>query len=108
MAQRDNGGHQAKAGRLLNPPGDETMYGGHTLMYMQTKPGTGVSVSRKYQSGQMVTSQTAQLQAQSRLFSTIGYTKFYYYVQNPMASSGAGAINAPSFETVTLQEVLKF
>lgn len=107
-AQRDNGGNKAKAGKLITVQSDESKYGGHTLIYMQSKPGTGVSVSRKYQNGQLVISETAQLQAQCQLFGSGGYTQLFYHVQNPMSSSGAGAINAPSFETVTLQEVLQF
>ena len=78
------------------------------MIYMQSRPGSEVSVSRKYQKGQLIISETAQLQAQSQLFGDGGQIQFYYYVQNPMASSGGGAINAPNFETVTLQEVLKF
>lgn len=74
---------------------------------MQSRPGSEVSVSRKYQDGQMVISETAQLQAQSQLFGKGGYTQFYYFAKNPLASSGGGAITAPSFETITLQEVLQ-
>lgn len=96
------------AGRLIPAPHDESQFGGHTLIYMQSKPGTEVSVTRKFQDGQLVISETAQMQAQSQLFGNGGYTQFYYYVKNPLASSGGGAINAPSFETVTLQEVLRF
>ena len=107
-AQRDNGGKQAKAGKLISKPADESKLGGRTLIYMQSKPGTEVSVTRKYQDGQLIISETAQMQAQSQLFGNGGYTQLYYYVKNPLASSGGGAINAPSFETVTLQEVLRF
>ncbi|KAL3158046.1 hypothetical protein ABBQ32_011655 [Trebouxia sp. C0010 RCD-2024] len=107
-AQRDNGGKEAKAGMLIPAPHDESKFGGHTLIYVQSKPGTEVSVTRKYQDGQLVISETAQMQAQSQLFGSGGYTQLYYYVRNPLASSGSGAINAPSFETVTIQEVLHF
>ena len=107
-AQRDNGGNKAKAGMLIIAPRDESNFGGHTLIYMQSKPGTEVSVSRKYQDGQLVISETAQMQAQSQLFGSAGYTQFCYYIKNPLASTGGGAIKAPSFETVTLQEVLQF
>ena len=106
--QRDNGGSKAMAGKLIPARSDESKSGGYTLIYMQSKPGSEVSVSRKYQDGQMVISETAQLQAQSQLFGSGGYTQFYYFAKNPLASSGGGAINAPSFETITLQEVLQF
>lgn len=106
--QRDSGGSKAMAGKLIPAQSDESKSGGYTLIYMQSKPGSEVSVSRKYQDRQMVISETAQLQAQSQLFGSGGFTQFYYFVKNPLASSGGGAINAPSFETVTLQEVLQF
>lgn len=96
------------AGKLIPTQSDESKSGGYTLIYMQSRPGSEVSVSRKYQDGQMFISETAQLQAQSQLFGSGGYTQFFYFVKNPLASSGGGAINAPSFETVTLQEVLQF
>lgn len=106
-AQRDNGGSKAKAGRLISTS-NESKSNGYMLIYMQSKPGSEVSVSRKYEDGQMVISETAQLQAQSKLFGRGGNIQFYYYVKNPLASSGGGAIKAPSFETITFQEVLQF
>lgn len=105
--QRTNGGNQAKAGMLI-PGIDTSSNGGNTLVYTQSKPGTSISVSRQYQNGELVIDETAQMQAQSQMFSESGQTQFYYYVQNPLSDSGGGAINAPKFESITLQEVLQF
>jgi len=107
-AQRTNGGNSAKAGVLITSWDELTSNGGNTLIYTQSKPGSHISVSRQYQNGELVIDETAQMQAQSQVFGNAGQTQFYYYVQNPLSSSGGGAINAPKYESVTLQEVLQF
>ena len=106
-AQRTNGGNSAKAGMLITGV-DPSNNSGNTVMYTQSKPGSQIAVSRQYQNGDLVIGETAQMQAQSTLFGSSGQTQFYYYVQNPLSASGGGAINAPKFESVTLQEVLQF
>lgn len=106
-AQRTNGGNSAKAGMLITGV-DLSTSGGNTVIYTQSKPGSQIAVSRQYQNGDLVIDETAQMQAQSTLFGSSGQTQFYYYVQNPLSASGGGAINAPKFESVTLQEVLQF
>lgn len=106
--QRSNGGKYAKAGQLITSLKATSSNGGHTLIYMQSKPGSSIATSRQYQQGQLVIDQKAQMQAQSQVFGSAGQTQFLYHVQNPLSSAGGGAIKAPSFETVTLQEVLQF
>ena len=106
-AQRTNGGRSAKAGMLITS-NDNSRNRGHTLVYMQSKPGTEVSVTRQYKNGELVINESAELQAQSQLFGTAGQTQFYYYVQNPLSGGEGGAILSPRFQSVTLQEVLKF
>ena len=106
--QRSNGGKYAKTGGLITTISDVSASGGHTLIYMQSKPGSSISVSRQYQNGQLIIDENAQMQAQSQVFGTAGQTQLSYHVQNPLSSSGGGAIKAPNFETVLLQEVLQF
>ena len=106
--QRSNGGKYAKAGMLITTIGDPSQSNGHTLVYMQSKPGSSIHVSRQYQNGQLIIDENAQMQAQSPVFGSGGQTQLLYHVQNPLSSSGGGAINAPAFESVTLQEVLQF
>lgn len=107
-AQRDNGGNSAKAGMLLSGNSDAYSNGGHTVIYMQSKPGSSKSVSRQYQNGELIINENAEMQAQCQLFTTAGQTQFYYYVQNPLSSAGDGSLNTPHFESVVLQEVLQF
>lgn len=105
-AQRDNGGRSAFAGQIIRNASAAGDNNGYTLLYMQSKPGSSLSVNRYFKNGAHVTDESAQLQMQSSLLGNAGQTQYYYYVQNPIGSSGN--MGQPNFESVTLQEVLQF
>ena len=107
QGQQDNGGKYAFAGSLIQAGQNASENNnGYTLIYLQSKPGSSLYVNRYTKNGAHVVDETAQMQAQSKLLGNAGQTQYYYYVQNPIASNGN--LGQPSFESVTLQEVLQF
>lgn len=105
--QQDNGGKFAFSGSLIQAGSSASENNnGYTLIYLQSKPGTSLYVNRYQKDGYHVTDETAQMQAQSKLLGRSWQVQYYYYVQNPISSSGN--LGQPNFESVTLQEVLQF